>query len=77
MKELRIRFNPTGNVFVLPEEVALETYRNSRDNYTILDDDFVDEEPKVEETTVYQQVVEEEPKEEPKPKQTKQRKKSK
>lgn len=60
MKELKIRFNPTGNVFVLPEEEALRIYREPGNNYTILDDDFVDEEPKEEETTVYKQIVEEE-----------------
>ena len=60
MKELRIKFNPTGNVFVLPEEEALRIYREPGNNYTILDDDFVDEEPKEEETSVYQQIVEEE-----------------
>ncbi|MCR5266784.1 MAG: hypothetical protein K6E29_09380 [Cyanobacteria bacterium RUI128] len=74
MEQYRLRFKPTGNIFVLPKDVAVDILRNDRGNYEILDKDFVDEEPtiKTEEKSIFNKVVQEEEKEEvkeqPKPK---------
>lgn len=59
MKKLHLKFIPTGNVFVLPEEVAKEFLKSDRGNYQIVDEDFVEEVEEIKETTVYEQVVEE------------------
>lgn len=67
MRNYRLMFIPTGNVFVLPEVDAIKFLKSDRGNYKILDEDFVDEVEEVKETTVYEQVVEEEqPVEKPK-----------
>lgn len=59
-KYYRLEFIPTGNIFTLPQDVAVETLKNDRGNYRILDKDFIDEQPITEETTVYNQVVKDE-----------------
>lgn len=61
MKEIKLQYIPTGIVFNLPVEEALKIYNESRGNdYKILDEGYVKEDPKEEETTVYQQIIEEE-----------------
>lgn len=78
MKEIRLQYIPTGIVFNLPVEEALKIYNESRGNdYKILDEGYVTEEPEEEETTVYQQIVEEEPEEKPKEEPKKKTKKGK
>lgn len=70
MEYYQLRYKPTGNIFVLPKDVAVDTLKNDRGNYEILDKDFVDEQPtKPEEKGIYNKVVEqEEVKEQPNPK---------
>ena len=72
----KLRYKPTGHIFTLPKEVAINTLNDGGINYEILDKDFVQEQPKTEETSVYKKVVEEDVKKE-QPKQKKQGKKSK
>ena len=69
MEHYRLKFKPTGNIFVLPKDVAIDIMHNDRGNYEILDKDFVEEQPKVEEKSIFEKVVQqEEVKEQPKPK---------
>lgn len=44
---MKLLYIPTGNVFTLPDEVALRHYKSDKDNYKILDAGFVDEEAPV------------------------------
>ena len=62
MKEYRIRFKPTNNVFALPEEEIRRILKEDRGfNYEILDKDFVVEPQEAFSiTTTFEQVVEEE-----------------
>lgn len=76
MEQYKLRFKPTGNVFVLPKEEALKILSDDVGNYEILNKDFVGEtSPKTKETSVYNKIVEEDVK--PVQKQKKQGKQSK
>lgn len=44
---MKLLYIPTGNVFTLPDEVALKHYKSDKENYKILDAGFVDEEAPV------------------------------
>ena len=44
---MKLLYIPTGNVFTLPDEVALKHYKSDTFNYKILDAGFVDEEAPV------------------------------
>ena len=44
---MKLLYIPTGNVFTLPDEVALEYYKRDTINYKILDAGFVKEEAPV------------------------------
>ena len=58
-KNIKIKFNPTGNIFYLPK-VEVDEIMNSSDkhNFEVLDKNYVlKKEPKEEKTTVFQQVV--------------------
>ena len=58
---MKIKYKPTGIVFDLPEKNVRELMRKDKGNYEVLDKKFVpDEEPVIEETTTYNQVVVEE-----------------
>lgn len=64
-KEIKLKYVPTGIIFKLPVEEALKIYKDARGiDYEILDKDYVPEEPKEEETTVYKQIVEDDTEEE-------------
>lgn len=64
---MKIKYKPTGIVFDLPEKNVRELMRKDKGNYEVLDKKFVpDEEPIIEETTTYNQVVVEEKVEAPK-----------
>lgn len=64
---MQIKYKPTGIVFDLPESNVRELMRKDKGNYEVLDKKFVpDEEPIIEETTTYNQVVVEEKVEAPK-----------
>lgn len=64
-KEIQLKYVPTGIIFKLPVEEALKIYKDARGiDYEILDKDYVPEEPKEEETTVYKQIVEDNTEEE-------------
>lgn len=66
---MQIKYKPTGIVFDLPETNVRELMRKDKGNYEVLDKKFVpDEEPVIEETTTYNQVVVEEKVETPKTK---------
>ena len=66
---MQIKYKPTGIVFDLPETNVRELMRKDKGNYEVLDKKFVpDEEPIIEETTTYNQVVVEEQVETPKTK---------
>ena len=55
---MQIKYKPTGIVFDLPETNVRELMRKDKGNYEVLDKKFVpDEEPIIEETTTYNQVV--------------------
>lgn len=59
MKEVKIKFKPTDNVFMIPEAEAIRILKEDRGNYEVLDKDFkLPETPVVLETTVFQKVVE-------------------
>jgi len=61
IKQGKIRYIPTGIVFTLPVNDAIETLKTDRGNFEIVDNSFLFPEPKKEvETTTYQQVVEDE-----------------
>ena len=58
---MQIKYKPTGIIFDLPETNVRELMRKDKGNYEVLDKKFVpDEEPIIEETTTYNQVVIEE-----------------
>lgn len=64
MKYTTIKFKPTGNEFVLPEDEAIRILKEDRGNYEIIgkESKHVREalaEEVVEETSVFSQVVEE------------------
>lgn len=66
---MQIKYKPTGIVFDLPETNVRELMKKDKGNYEVLDKKFVpDEEPIIEETTTYNQVVVEEKVETPKTK---------
>lgn len=44
---MKLLYIPTGNVFTLPDEIALKHYKSDKENYKILDAGFVDEEAPV------------------------------
>ena len=44
---MKLLYIPTGNVFTLPDEVAIRHYKSDVHNYKILDAGFVDEEAPV------------------------------
>jgi hypothetical protein len=55
---MQIKYKPTGIVFDLPETNVRELMKKDKGNYEVLDKKFVpDEEPIIEETTTYNQVV--------------------
>lgn len=58
-KNIKIKFNPTGNVFYLPKAEVDEIMNSSdKHNFEVLDKNYVlKKEPKEEKTTVFQQVV--------------------
>lgn len=59
----QLLFKPTKNVFKIPRDEAIEIYRNDTFNYEILGEDLTP--PVVEETTVSQQVLEDDTQEQP------------
>ena len=66
---MQIKYKPTGIVFDLPETNVRELMKKDKGNYEVLDKKFVpDEEPIIEETTTYNQVVVEEKVEAPRTK---------
>ncbi len=58
-KNIKIKFNPTGNIFYLPKAEVDEIMNSSdKHNFEVLDKNYVlKKEPKEEKTTVFQQVV--------------------
>lgn len=58
---MRIKFKPTGNIFDLPEEEARRIVVEDRGlNYEVLDGEIKIDDKTPEETTVYNQIVENE-----------------
>ncbi|MCM1296184.1 MAG: hypothetical protein NC311_11640 [Muribaculaceae bacterium] len=58
VENIRIKYIPTGIVFNLPKKEVDELKKNDRDNYEVLDENYIEEvekEPK--ETSLYNQTV--------------------
>lgn len=63
IKEVSLKYIPTGIVFKMPEQDAVEIMKTDRGNYEAVDFVFPEEKPLIE-TTTFEQVVEEQTEEE-------------
>ncbi len=64
-KQIKLKYNPTGNVFTLPEAEAKRIYIEDKGfNYTVVEGKIDLEDETIETTTVYDEIVQDETTEE-------------